>query len=63
MQDENKEIINIYLKIFYRNYNKKSIYFREPIYSPVWTDQLILLILIDLGFEVLSNSIKIRDSI
>ena len=34
IQDENRERINIYLKISYRN-EKNSICFKEPIYCPV----------------------------
>ena len=42
IQNENRERINIYLKISYRN-EKNSICFKEPIYCPVWTHQRILL--------------------
>ena len=42
---------------------KNSICFEEPIYCPVWKHQRILLTLINVGFQVLANSIKTWDNI
>ena len=61
MQDENRERINIDLKITYGNRQKKCICFKKPIYGPVWTHQRTLLALINMDFQVLGNSIKIWD--
>ena len=53
---------NKYLKRSYGNSKKNIICFRESIYYPVWAHRT-LLILINVGLQVLSNSIWTWDNI
>ena len=60
-RDENRKQINI--QRYLMEIGKNTICFKEPIYCSVWTHQRAFLTLINMGYQVLANSIKIWDNI
>ena len=57
IQDENRERINVYLKIFYENYKN----FKEPMILPCMKASTYSPASDNVGFQVLGNSIKTLD--